>query len=523
MDQRGKRLLMIAGLVALLFLGLAVYFIFFNKPQQTGQAVNVDKNLFPFAQKSNSIQQLPVVNTTDTGNTGSTSALATPIESRERLRKITSFPVSGFISFLEQSTQPETVLNEKTKKEETILRPVTIHHIRYNDQRTGHIFDGIVTDTSILNKQITKTDLPPAEELLFANSGKTGYLRYEKNGGIVTFKINIPEPPQVPTYCNYSEFSADLKFGSRVPAVKNLQQYINAKFNQKNKVDGVFGKGTITWVKQIQKAFVLPQTGILDQSTRTAMSIDCTTIRDTVAKSQSEPLELTGSLVSGYITQAVKDSSDDLFMLQTLKGQMGGFWGTMTGDTRTPVFNSSFNEWMPQVANKNFIGMTTYASGASDGYFYQLNPTTQQFSKILGPLTALTTLVNPDGTNVLITDSENNRLITKIINIKTQRQTILPFVTLPEKCTWYNSDQVYCGVPNNFPSGTYPDDWYKGIVKFSDSLWSYEISSNRTTQIATPTDSIDIFRMNAFPDAGYLFFMNKSTYELWSYRIGGSD
>ena len=59
MDQRGKRLLTIAAIIILLFLGVAAYFIFFKKETSQNQATNVDKNLVPFNQRSPQINELP--------------------------------------------------------------------------------------------------------------------------------------------------------------------------------------------------------------------------------------------------------------------------------------------------------------------------------------------------------------------------------------------------------------------------------------------------------------------------------
>ena len=81
----------------------------------------------------------------------------------------------------------------------------------------------------------------------------------------------------------------------------------------------------------------------------------------------------------------------------------------------------------------------------------------------------------------------------------------------------------YCGVPSSYPTGVYPDDWYKGLISFSDTLWSYSIAKQESVQVALPPQTIDIERMEAYPDAGYLFFMNKINNELWSYRIQGDD
>jgi peptidoglycan hydrolase-like protein with peptidoglycan-binding domain len=524
MDPRGKRLLTIAAIVIILFLGVTAYFIFFKKTTPT-QIVDINGNLVPFDQRSNQVNQLPVIgdNSQLSVDQLNSEEIPAPASSRERLRKITSFPISGFVSFLINSIKTETIIDPKTGKEITINKPITIHHVRYNDQRTGHIFNGIITDESILNSKITKTDLPSAEELYFDKTGNIGYLRYEKNNSIETFKLIIPPPPTLPNYCNYV-IEPDLKISSKGDAVKNLQLYLNSKLGLQNKVDGVFGNGTAGLVKQIQKTFLVPLTGITDEPTRTSINLECDTIRQEIQKSLDDPITLKGSVVTGYLSQITKNNTENsLFYLLRQNGKTKGYLQSFTGNTGNEVFSSSFNEWMPQFVNKNLITLTTYASAVTDGYMYGLDPQNRTFSKLLGPYQGLTTLTSPDGTKVLAGFTENDQLATKIINLTNGTVKNLPFITLPEKCSWYSNDQLFCGIPKSFTTAIYPDDWYKGTIGFSDVIWSYIPSTGRSIQIATPNEPVDIFRMESYPDVGYLFFMNKNNYELWSYRISGDD
>lgn len=526
MDTRGKRLLIIAAVIILVFLGITAYFIFFDKKTPTS-TTGVNPDLFPFGQQSNQIRDLPVVTDGETiTNPGGFDNTTTPEPApRDRLRKITAFPVSGFVSFLTPDTITETVLDEKTKTEKSITRPITVHRVRYNDQRNGHLFEGIINDESIINRQITKTDLPSAEELIFNNTGTIGILRYEKNNAIESFQIQLPVfDKELPGYCKL-EFKTDLKAGIKNKTeVKKLQQYIRDKFSVKISIDGVYGKQATAGVKQIQKEFNLVESGTFDETTRQAIAADCINLKTQISKTQQEPYELKGSLIDGYITQAVKNNSENsVVLLKTANKKTTGVVKSLNSSEAKSIFASSFNEWLPQFVNKTLITMTTYASGLTEGYMYSLDIPTQKFIKVLGPNIGLTTLTSPDGKSILVSDSENGQLVLKIIDLNKRTEKILPFTTLSEKCVWYSNDQIYCGVPNTFPEGLYPDDWYKGVISFSDTLWSYAPSTGRAVSVITPTESVDMFRMEPYTNSEYLFFMNKNDYALWSYRIGGQD
>ena len=523
MDTRGKRLLTIATVVILLFLAVTAYFIFSGKKQNV-QTVDVGQNLVPFGQQPGKLGDVQIVGDTTQTPIAELIANQVSVSSRARLRKITSFPVSGFGSFTTIKNESETIIDPITKKEKIVLKPITTNHIRYNDQRTGHIFNGVLEEDSILNSKITKTNLPAAEELVFNKNGSIGFLRYEKNNSIETFKLIIPPPPTLPNYCQFITYSNDIKTGSKGVDVQNLQSYINLKLNQNNKVDGSFGKKTEEAVKQIQKGFSLDGTGILDEKTRNAISTECITLAQELNKTLNESVELKGSLVNGYLAQVSKNRSNNtLFFLEKENLRTKGYIQSFDGGSVRQVFDSSFNEWMPQYVNENLITMTTYATGRVGGYMYGLNPVTKTFSKLIGPSAGLTTLTSPDGTRVLVTAIENGQLITKIVFLSSGKQKIVPFTTFPEKCSWYSNDQLFCGIPDEIPTGLYPDAWYQGVIGFNDSLWSYTLSENQLVQIATPNESIDIFRMESYPEMGYIYFMNKNNYELWSYRVGGED
>lgn len=528
MDSRGKRLFRTAALVIILFLGVAAYFIFFNKKDTPQTTVTFDKNLNPFDEKALSNNNGVVTIGDNVPISTSVDLSANPISSnsRERLRRVTSFPVSGFISYLSKSFITETITDEKTGKPKDVLTPITTHHVRYNDQRNGHLFDAVVEDTSILNNQITKTDLPSAEELLFNSTGTIGFLRYEKNNKIETFKLSVPGEKKItiPKVCT-TQLTADLAIKSTGDEVKTLQDYLNYKFNQNLVLDGVFGKKTQTSIKIIQKEFGIQETGIVDSATRDALSKECIDIQQKATEAASNaPKDLRGALVPGYITQMVRDiSTDTFFSLQKDKDKLFGVIQSTVNSQPETVFSSSFGEWMPQYANKNLITMTTYASSGIDGYMYGLNPTSKTFSKMLGPLQGLTTLTSPDGIHAIIATTEAGQIVNKIVNLSNGTSQSLPFTVLPEKCAWYSNDMFYCGVPSSYPTGVYPDDWYKGLISFSDTLWSYSIAKQESVQVALPPQTIDIERMEAYPDAGYLFFMNKINNELWSYRIQGDD
>ncbi|MEI6494976.1 MAG: hypothetical protein WCO03_02855, partial [bacterium] len=83
-----------------------------------------------------------------------------------------------------------------------------------------------------------------------------------------------------------------------------------------------------------------------------------------------------------------------------------------------------------------------------------------------------------------------------------------------------DSSTLYCAVPTIVPAGEYPDDWYRGEVKFNDSLWQINVADGKTTLLNSPSASLINEEMDATglflnPIETRLFFTNKRDRSLW--------
>jgi hypothetical protein len=101
--------------------------------------------------------------------------------------------------------------------------------------------------------------------------------------------------------------------------------------------------------------------------------------------------------------------------------------------------------------------------------------------------------------------------------------TIVP-ATLPEKCAWAPSNTlVFCGVPESPPRAVYPDEWYQGLVRFSDTLWQYSLESGQFSLFLIPHDvvgvDVDITQPMVSADGAYLVFINKKDGSLWGVKL----
>lgn len=215
------------------------------------------------------------------------------------------------------------------------------------------------------------------------------------------------------------------------------------------------------------------------------------------------------------------DSADKLFYLEDGVGSTATFKDTGI----SKIFNSSFTEWLPQFPNQNLTTLTTRPSATVAGHMFFLNPSTKSVTKILGGINGLTTLTNPTGKFVLYSETKGG--VPEVSLYDTTKKEVHPLYiqTLPEKCVWSvkKPTLAYCAVPQNLPNASYPDQWYQGLVSFSDALWEIDATTfiarrvMETKPLGAP--AIDMTTLALSSDDSYLLFMNKITGTPWVYSI----
>ncbi|MDE2399492.1 MAG: hypothetical protein KGL67_00545 [Patescibacteria group bacterium] len=238
--------------------------------------------------------------------------------------------------------------------------------------------------------------------------------------------------------------------------------------------------------------------------------------------------DLTNNEIKGsFLPDNVKDISlspdaSKIFYLLNVGNSAVGTILNLADGKKTQIFNSVFSEWNSNWGSANTITLTTKPSGAVPGYMYAINVGTKNFSNVLGNVNGLTTLMSPSGKLVLV---GNGSLSLYIYHTDTKAFDQLGVNTLPEKCTWNKmSDAVYCAVPTFITGATYPDDWYRGEISFSDQIWKINIKDGNTKMIADPLaitnpEDIDGIKLAVDNNENYLFFVNKKDSFLWELSL----
>ncbi len=99
----------------------------------------------------------------------------------------------------------------------------------------------------------------------------------------------------------------------------------------------------------------------------------------------------------------------------------------------------------------------------------------------------------------------------------------LPLTFIPEKCieNHVSTSTLYCAVPTDIDTGTFPDDWYKGVISYSDILWSIDITEGKATVLSNffseSGREIDVSKIGTNDTGMYIYFINKNDNTLWMF------
>lgn len=234
-----------------------------------------------------------------------------------------------------------------------------------------------------------------------------------------------------------------------------------------------------------------------------------------------------GEVVGSFLPQNIVDVSvsgdgQSMFYVSNIKSVAYGVVASALGGNKVQVFTSPYTEWLTQWPNKNLITLTTKPAGGIPGFMYGVNPNMKDFNKIMGGINGLTTLTSPNSQFVLFADDQ---LSLSILNRETGESNRVNLKTLPEKCVWgFDSEVIFCGVPQFVSFGNYPDLWYRGETSFNDSVWQVSVTDTTNPQLVIDPikevkEGLDIVRPTLSWDGKYLFFMNKKSPYLWELRL----
>lgn len=121
--------------------------------------------------------------------------------------------------------------------------------------------------------------------------------------------------------------------------------------------------------------------------------------------------------------------------------------------------------------------------------------------------------------DLLVTEKLSNGNVVTYVNGNEDER--LALYVVPEKCVVAESG-LFCGVPREIPQGqSFPDNWYKGSITLSDSLWSIDVDGGTADPLSDFLEEsgreIDVKKIGTNETGEYIYFINKNDNTLWMF------
>lgn len=226
-----------------------------------------------------------------------------------------------------------------------------------------------------------------------------------------------------------------------------------------------------------------------------------------------------------FLPQNLSDIAVSSTSVLTLASGVNGSVGStnnIDGAHTTSVFTTPLTALRVAFAGKNQYAAFTKPSSTLDGYAFVVN--SGQFARIAGPLPGLVALPSPSGKTVLVSYVQSGAMHMELVTAATGAALELPVATIADKCVWTaDESSVYCGIPVNPASASYPDDWYQGAAHFSDRIWNIHVADRYAQMILDFSQAnkgpLDATGLSIDPLRSTLVFTNKNDGSLWSYSL----
>lgn len=240
--------------------------------------------------------------------------------------------------------------------------------------------------------------------------------------------------------------------------------------------------------------------------------------------SGSTPTELNGDYLGKNIRDITSNpTTGELFFITGSIPDIAGVRATSAGTKQTTVFSSAVPDWHARWLADGRIILQTLPADGTPGFAYSLSQS-GSLEPLIGNVPGLTLLPRSGTPSAMLYGSSSGNRLSLFAQAGSGAPALLPVKTAADKCAWApagtastSSLIAYCAVPQVAPTGTFLDDWYKGVAHTADTWWKIDASSGSAELVYTPDPSIslDVMDPAVDPSGKYLVFLNARDNSLW--------
>lgn len=530
----------------LLIVGGVVVYQYLNQPQ--GEEVeDGDSNLFPFG------EILPGVgrgdstdNQTTEDEEGGEQVTEEEVgdDAGPQLRLINDQPTGGMIPLI--TTEEREIIVEVENEDGTIQeqqQTITVEEERvwYSNIEDGSVYETVIVgEAPYTENLVVENFIPNAEYSKFSPNGNHVSFQYwDKDSETIETYLGLIELIELdPEPCPY-QFETSINVGDEGEAVLMVHQFLNLDPRTQLAESGINSPGnesllateaTIGAITIFQTLYNLEADGALGPQTRAKMVEVCDQYQEEEAREERAQLESLYEISGFFLPQNIISvnmgpEGEKMFYLQEDPAGTVGTIRNLADNAKEVIFTSPYSEWTSSWKTPDEIQLTTKPSYKSQGYTYELSILNGDFHKSFKERMSLQALPSHDGTKILVYDTAEGSGELSIYNTVEHRFTPLSIETFVDKCVWSQTDDyLYCAVPDSLSyGGAYPDTWYQGLETYRDSLWRINTQTFQEEVLSDMYieygEGIDVERIMVDNKDQYLFFIDKNTEYLWSYRI----
>lgn len=221
-------------------------------------------------------------------------------------------------------------------------------------------------------------------------------------------------------------------------------------------------------------------------------------------------------------------SPDGKRVAYLLQGAAGaeGYIAASDGSATKRVFSLPLSQLILTWPSPSTLLLYTNSSASIPGVLFSVNTTTGVVSPLFHAQ-GLTATANRDFSRIIYQISSSLVAASYVRDTKTGLSRELSFDPFPEKCVWSNivTFALYCAKPLSYVAPSYLDTWHSGTENTPDSLFGFNLQSERSFILAVPGsedggEESDILSLAVSPDDKYLLFVKKGDRSLWGVRLG---
>lgn len=219
----------------------------------------------------------------------------------------------------------------------------------------------------------------------------------------------------------------------------------------------------------------------------------------------------------------VLNANELVFVTATSTGLLNTVYNLTTKQEK-PLFTVPFfearMEWGTSSRDSHYV--FTKPTYLFEGYTYKF--TKSKMSRV--PVSGFGLIAFNTPTHIAYTKIENLIARSSLYNKLSDTKIESPIIIVPDKCTASQKDTntIWCAVEGNTMPAEFPDNWYRGLISFKDTIWKVDLLTSQASPIVdTLAESggreLDIINMMVGESERALYFINKNDNTLWMYEL----